>query len=143
LIIVLLINMNRNPNHYQNENHNYFTPQNHNQCHNHYHNHYHNQYHYNYHCALVAGQPHVQLDPWRAPTGRVQDCRVCHRRRQWTIRVPFNDRYKDVSARKGDKDILPMVGTRTFFLLMAGTLLDGTNVRLNWNIESDMNVYWI
>ncbi len=22
-------------------------------------------------------------------------------------------------------------------------LLDGTNVRLNWNIESDMNVYWI
>ncbi len=23
------------------------------------------------------------------------------------------------------------------------TLLDGTNVRLNWNIESDMNVYWI
>jgi hypothetical protein len=25
----------------------------------------------------------------------------------------------------------------------ATTLLDGTNVRLNWNIESDMNVYWI
>ncbi len=23
------------------------------------------------------------------------------------------------------------------------TLLDGTNVRLNWNIESDLNVYWI
>ncbi len=23
------------------------------------------------------------------------------------------------------------------------TLLYGTNVRLNWNIESDMNVYWI
>jgi hypothetical protein len=23
------------------------------------------------------------------------------------------------------------------------TLLDGTNLRLNWNIESDMNVYWI
>jgi hypothetical protein len=23
------------------------------------------------------------------------------------------------------------------------TLLDGTNVRLNWNIESDMNFYWI
>jgi hypothetical protein len=22
-------------------------------------------------------------------------------------------------------------------------LLDGTNVRLNWNIESDLNVYWI
>ncbi len=22
-------------------------------------------------------------------------------------------------------------------------LLDGTNVRLKWNIESDMNVYWI
>jgi hypothetical protein len=25
----------------------------------------------------------------------------------------------------------------------ATTLLDGTNVRLNWNIESDLNVYWI
>jgi hypothetical protein len=25
----------------------------------------------------------------------------------------------------------------------AVTLLDGTNVRLNWNIESDLNVYWI
>jgi hypothetical protein len=24
-----------------------------------------------------------------------------------------------------------------------GTLLDGSNVRLNWNIESDMNVNWI
>ncbi len=24
-----------------------------------------------------------------------------------------------------------------------GTLLHGTNVRLNWNIESDMKVYWI
>ncbi len=23
------------------------------------------------------------------------------------------------------------------------TLLDGSNVRLNWNIESDMNVHWI
>jgi hypothetical protein len=23
------------------------------------------------------------------------------------------------------------------------TLLDGSNVRLNWNIESDMNVNWI
>ncbi len=23
------------------------------------------------------------------------------------------------------------------------TLLDGNNVRLNWNIESDLNVYWI
>jgi hypothetical protein len=23
------------------------------------------------------------------------------------------------------------------------TLLDDTNVRLNWNIESDLNVYWI
>jgi hypothetical protein len=23
------------------------------------------------------------------------------------------------------------------------TLLNGTNVRLNWNIESEMNVYWI
>jgi hypothetical protein len=23
------------------------------------------------------------------------------------------------------------------------TLLDGTNLRLNWNIESDLNVYWI
>jgi hypothetical protein len=23
------------------------------------------------------------------------------------------------------------------------TLLDGTNVRLNWSIESDLNVYWI
>jgi hypothetical protein len=23
------------------------------------------------------------------------------------------------------------------------TLLDGSNVRLNWNIESDLNVYWI
>jgi hypothetical protein len=23
------------------------------------------------------------------------------------------------------------------------TLLEGTNVRLNWNIESDLNVYWI
>jgi hypothetical protein len=23
------------------------------------------------------------------------------------------------------------------------TLLDGRNVRLNWNIESDMNVNWI
>jgi hypothetical protein len=23
------------------------------------------------------------------------------------------------------------------------TLLDGTNVRLNWNIESDLNAYWI
>jgi hypothetical protein len=23
------------------------------------------------------------------------------------------------------------------------TLLDGTNVRLNWNIESDLNVHWI
>jgi hypothetical protein len=22
-------------------------------------------------------------------------------------------------------------------------LLDGSNVRLNWNIESDMNVHWI
>jgi len=25
----------------------------------------------------------------------------------------------------------------------APTLLDGSNVRLNWNIESDMNVHWI
>jgi hypothetical protein len=25
----------------------------------------------------------------------------------------------------------------------AATLLDGSNVRLNWNIESDMNVNWI
>jgi len=25
----------------------------------------------------------------------------------------------------------------------AHTLLNGSNVRLNWNIESDMNVYWI
>ncbi len=62
----------------------------------------------------------MQLDPWRPPSGRVQDCRVCHRRRQWTIRVPFHDRYKDVSARKGDKDILAMVGTSTLLLLMAG-----------------------
>ncbi len=23
------------------------------------------------------------------------------------------------------------------------TLLDGSNVRLNWNIEYDLNVYWI
>ncbi len=23
------------------------------------------------------------------------------------------------------------------------TLLDGSNVRLNWNIESDVNVHWI
>ncbi len=27
--------------------------------------------------------------------------------------------------------------------LFLATLLDGTNVRLNWNIESDLNVYWI
>ncbi len=25
----------------------------------------------------------------------------------------------------------------------AAALLDGSNVRLNWNIESDMNVHWI
>ncbi len=24
-----------------------------------------------------------------------------------------------------------------------GALLEGSNVRLNWNIESDMNVHWI
>ncbi len=26
---------------------------------------------------------------------------------------------------------------------LQATLLDGTNVRLNWNIESEMNVHWI
>ncbi len=26
---------------------------------------------------------------------------------------------------------------------LVATLLDGSNVRLNWNIESDMNVHWI
>ncbi len=30
-----------------------------------------------------------------------------------------------------------------YVLVFSSTLLDGTNVRLNWNIESDMNVYWI
>ncbi len=29
------------------------------------------------------------------------------------------------------------------FVYINITLLDGTNVRLNWNIESDLNVYWI
>ncbi len=29
------------------------------------------------------------------------------------------------------------------FIFSPSALLDGTNVRLNWNIESDMNVYWI
>jgi hypothetical protein len=28
-------------------------------------------------------------------------------------------------------------------VLAVTSLLDGTNVRLNWNIESDLNVYWI
>ncbi len=35
-------------------------------------------------------------------------------------------------------DTTAIVHTEVFY-----ALLDGTNVRLNWNIESDMNVYWI
>jgi hypothetical protein len=34
-------------------------------------------------------------------------------------------------------------GTAWLFHRTVTALLDGTNVRLNWNIESDMNVYWI
>jgi hypothetical protein len=36
---------------------------------------------------------------------------------------------------------IPTIGLP--ILLKENTLLDGTNVRLNWNIESDMNVCWI
>ncbi len=30
-----------------------------------------------------------------------------------------------------------------FTVRLLDALLDGSNVRLNWNIESDMNVHWI
>ncbi len=80
----------------------------------------------------------MQLDPWRAPTGRVQDCRVCHRRRQWTIRVPFHDRYNDDSAHKGDKDILPMVSkcTNTFLLIKE------TRTFFPWKVQIDFYCLW-
>jgi hypothetical protein len=83
---------------------------------------------------MVAGQPHVQLDPWCPPSGRVQDGRVCHRRRQWTLRVPIHDRYNDVSAHKRDKDILAMVDTSTVCIFTAfatsGHFLPKTRISL-------------
>jgi hypothetical protein len=39
--------------------------------------------------------------------------------------------------------IFLMLAAPKYWCEMVSTLLDGTNVRLNWNIESDMNVYWI
>ncbi len=30
-----------------------------------------------------------------------------------------------------------------YYTVQDTALLNGSNVRLNWNIESDMNVYWI
>ncbi len=36
-----------------------------------------------------------------------------------------------------------LTGEGTLYLCGLATLLNGTNVRLNWNIESDLNVYWI
>jgi hypothetical protein len=41
------------------------------------------------------------------------------------------------------KDKFSPVSQKNITLRILLTLLDGTNVRLNWNIESDLNVYWI
>jgi hypothetical protein len=35
------------------------------------------------------------------------------------------------------------ISVSIFSVWCYSTLLDGSNVRLNWNIESDMNVNWI
>jgi hypothetical protein len=53
---------------------------------------------------------------------------------------------KDINNRNKQCMVIYSSKTRRLTIIMStfkDTLLDGSNVRLNWNIESDMNVNWI
>ncbi len=47
------------------------------------------------------------------------------------------------SLHNGDPDVMGLSSHLVTLCAIRPTLLDGGNVRLNWNIESDINVNWI
>ncbi len=50
-----------------------------------------------------------------------------------------------LETKKYDQRVMETKWTTSVYLYgsIQGTLLDGNNVGLNWNIESDMNIHWI
>ncbi len=78
-----------------------------------------------------------QKKPWTVPQVNPRSSSAF-----WTYSVSLKTRPLGVKFNKWlkTKEGMMQYSKRLFIF---PTLLDGSNVRLNWNIESDMNVNWI